>query len=379
MRLILHVQTLNKKTVVIAAVSSRPYLEAAVNSGFDVIAIDAFADQDTQRLAQRLLKLNVNDGLIDGDTILNYLSSLEQKNLVGFCYGAGFEMQPELLDEINQIMPVIGNSASVLQQCKDPKIFFKYCNKLGVPYPNVSFDTPTKKKGWLKKTIGSHGGMHIRHLEDIDESDIKNVGNVYFQQFQMGQSVSCLFFVSADAFFVIGFNEQWSDGDNGLLYRYGGAVSQIELSDLAKFRFTTYVSQLAKNLGLVGLNSCDAICDGDDIFILEINPRLSASIDLYRHMDLLKAHIDYSQISMDGATIQYNGMDIKSCAHKVVYSDGDLTVDDKLVWPEWVSDIPKNLFFSIGEPICTVHAAAKTALLAKQMVNERATILKGSF
>lgn len=376
MLLILLVQTLNKNIVVIAAISSRPYVEAAVNSGFDVIAIDAFADQDTQQLAKSFFQLDVKDDRIDGGALLNLLLTIDQKNLIGFCYGSGFEMQPDLIDDISQIMPVLGNTASVLRQCKDAKIFFKCCNKAGIPYPSVVFNEPNSKIGWLTKTSGGHGGMHIRQLANVEENGMNKDGLVYFQQFQKGESVSCLFFASAESFFIIGFNEQWVDGNQSYPYRYGGAVSKASLSNLAKFRLTSYVKVLAKNLGLTGLNSCDAICNGDDVFILEINPRLSATIDLYKHIELMKLHIDVSQTQLCKDSIQYFDAIELSCAHQVVYAEDDLILKEELVWPEWVSDIPSNKTIELGAPICTVRAQAETASLAKQMINERMSVIK---
>ena len=50
-----------KRSVIIAAISSRAYVQAAVTAGFEVIAIDAFTDVDTQKLALQVHKINCDE------------------------------------------------------------------------------------------------------------------------------------------------------------------------------------------------------------------------------------------------------------------------------------------------------------------------------
>jgi len=40
----------NNKKIVVASVSARPFVQAAVTAGYEVIALDAFADRDTGQL-----------------------------------------------------------------------------------------------------------------------------------------------------------------------------------------------------------------------------------------------------------------------------------------------------------------------------------------
>jgi len=47
----LRVTIVSNGKLIVAAIASRSYVEAAVLAGFDVVAIDAFADADVQSLA----------------------------------------------------------------------------------------------------------------------------------------------------------------------------------------------------------------------------------------------------------------------------------------------------------------------------------------
>ena len=94
--------TVSKGKLIIAAITSRPYVKAAVDAGFEVVAIDAFADKDVQKLATHCYQIGLCDGQLDSKQLLSVLYDLDLKHdskqglkqFVGFCYGAGFEKVP---------------------------------------------------------------------------------------------------------------------------------------------------------------------------------------------------------------------------------------------------------------------------------------------
>jgi uncharacterized protein len=369
----------NKPKIIIAAIASRPYVKAAVEAGFDVVAIDAFVDVDTQLMVADCYQIDLNKGQLDIYQLTKVLDSLDLQLFAGFCYGAGFEQNPEILLLINERIPIIGNLTQVVEKCKNPDYFFALCDSLRVPHPPIATDFPLKYDGWLQKEIGGSGGGHIRYLDDVDTA---GKGAVYYQKLMKGRSVSCLFLAIRDVVEVVGFSEQWLDENNVEPFRYGGAVSHAEISAQAKVHFTNYVIQLSKAIGLVGLNSCDAICDGEDIYVLEINPRLSATIDLYsvKENRLLAMHIDACQNKLNDERLKLNSENGISKAHQIVYAKQDILIEQSANWPSWARDIPKvGSVFTIGMPICTVTAEGETSFLAKSLVQQRAVELNRDF
>lgn len=364
--------TQNRKTLVIAAITSRPYVQAAVNAGFDVISIDGFTDEDTKHLAKKTHQVSIKNMQLDAEEVLAIVSSIALKTIAGFCYGAGFEMQPALLDSINQHIKVLGNSAKVVMQSKNPRWFFKCCDDVGVPYPMVMFEFPNAMDGWLQKTIGGSGGEHVKMLSTMQAEVL---GDVYFQKHQDGRLISCLFLVDQSGVHIIGFNEQWPESSALAPFRYGGAVSHTELNKVAKLRFTAYIKQLVSAMHLVGLNSCDAVCDGDDVYMLEVNPRLSATIDLYspNYHGLMAMHVAASCSKLDASAFEQNNQRKISAAHQVIYANCEVTIGPDMDWPIWVCDVPQaGSHFKMGMPLCTVVAEAETATLAKRLVHDRA-------
>lgn len=360
-----------KKLIVIAAISSRAYVQAALEAGFEVIAIDAFADVDTQSLAKKAIQIDVSGGQFDAKQLLNALNQLELSDCMGFAYGAGFEAQPDLLDQIALILPIIGNTAEVITQCKQPQSFFALCEQLNMPYPKTVYEKPVNTIGWLQKTIGASGGEHIRTVFPL------NLGlspAVYYQQKQAGTPISFLFLADGNNAQVLGFNEQWCSPTTLSPYRFGGAVNHVELSEIVQDKLTKFAVAITQKLALKGLNSCDCMVQNDDVFMLEINPRLSASVGLYqaKRGNLFASHV----AGCLGQLNDWPTVNKQSRAMQIIYANQIAKVPLEMDWPEWVCDIPQpNSVIPAGMPICSVMAEARTAKLAKQKVLQRAASL----
>lgn len=357
-------------TIIIAAISSRSYVQAAVEAGFEVIALDAFADVDTKKFA-KVIQLDVNNGQFHSEQLLQALKQLDLSSCIGFAYGAGFEAQPDLLKQIALIVPIIGNSTEVLEQCKQPRDFFSLCDAYNMPYPETVFEKPTNTLGWLQKTVGASGGEHVKSVLPLDLSSTRQV---YFQKKQSGKPISCLFLADRKKALILGFNEQWCSPTVMSPYRFGGVVSQAELNEDGQNQLIQFIQAVTQKLSLKGINSCDCIVQDNEVFVLEINPRLSASLALYKanRGNLFDAHV----AACLGKLVEWPVVDTQSRAMQVIYAEQIAKVPVAMDWPEWVCDIPQpNSVIPSGAPICTVTAQARTAKLAKQKVLERAASL----
>jgi uncharacterized protein len=361
-----------KQTIIIAAISSRIYLQAAIDAGFEVIAIDAFCDIDTQKIAKKAIKIPLENGQFASNTFLQALQKIDLSDVFGLCFGAGFEAQPALLTEIAQYLPVLGNVPETVQYCKNPRLFAAFCEAYQMPSPAIQFSRPTDTFAWLQKQIGGSGGAHIRPVLPLDLPI--NIA-LYYQQIQTGTPVSCLFLSDGKNAQVIGFNEQLCNATGILPYRYGGVVGHFPLPEKVKNIIEQFVQNAAKHLQLRGLNSADFIVDGEDVYALEINPRLSASFDCYKAKkgDLFAAHVAACMGDLQDWPINdWPVIDKHARAHFVVYAHEAVSVPPDMTWPDWVRDMPQNgADIAAGEPICTVIADARTAKRAKQKLFER--------
>ena len=126
-------------SLLIASVSGRALARAAAKAGFVPLVADFFADLDTQALAHRACKVpgDLSNGF-DWATLEPVLGALRQdapSPILGLIRGSGFEVRPELLFQIGERWPLLGNDAPPVSAVSDPRCFFASLARLSIPHP----------------------------------------------------------------------------------------------------------------------------------------------------------------------------------------------------------------------------------------------------
>jgi len=199
------------------------------------------------------------------------------------------------------------------------------------------------------------------------------------QKLQSGRTLSVLFAADGHEARVIGINEQWTAGVAQCApYCYGGAVSGIVLSETVQARIATLLGRLVRATGLVGLNGLDFLLDGTEPCVLEINPRPTATIDLY------DADFENGLLALHLRACRGELPDIRrpdrSRAHAIVYAPAAFRVPARMRWPEWCTDIPEGgSLVPAGAPICSVHTMAGSSAQARNLVMARRDVMDALF
>jgi predicted ATP-grasp superfamily ATP-dependent carboligase len=343
-----------------------------------VVALDAFADADTQRLAAKVIKVAYGDGGFDAADLERALQAIDASGVQGMVYGSGFEAMPELLEMTGKHLPVIGNTPRVVRNLKRALQFFTLLDVLQIAHPEISYRPPVKSVGWLTKRGGGSGGTHVRKALPLQQM-VQRRGE-YFQREMPGQVVSLLFAADGQQAKAIGYNRQWTSPSAMMPYRYGGAVSQADLPDLVRRQLLQAAQRLTSAVGLRGINSIDAIMDGERAWIIEINPRLSATFDLYRSLPGQVSLFDLHLQACAGHLADMPHLAPQARAHHIVYALDDVRLPDTIDWPDWVSDLPlSGSTIAADEPICTILAEGDSADTAQQSLLERANELQNLF
>lgn len=320
------------------------------------------------------------------EALLETLDVLDLSGFAGFVYGSGFESKPQLLSKVSERLPLIGNTPDTVAAVKNPAIFFEALQQLHIPYPAVTYTLPENPSGrYLVKAAGGSGGMHI-----AEACNHEPLGDYqYFQQRIKGTPVSVLFLSDRENVTIIGFNEQWLSPSTESPYRYGGAVSNVALPSDAQEILIDAAIKLAKRFFLLGLNSLDAIIDAESgqVSVLEINPRLSATVDLYRcaELNLFELHLkacrhqpDLKQVDLKQGQISFRH--VECVAHAIVYARDELVLPINFSWPEWATDTPVphryGYVISTGEPVCSVLASADDVQAAKKLAQARVEMVQ---
>ncbi len=341
---------------------------AAAQVGYKVAALDAFNDAETRRFCVQSMAVRYSNNGFDADDLWQKLSSLE--GVTAVVYGSGLESQPKLLERVATHYPLLGNDAATVAKIKHPPSFFALLDQLNIPHPPVQYTTPSDE-GWLIKSGGGSGGTHIRESGQFRLGQFQ-LGQFqsgdYFQRKVEGKPVSVLFLADGRQARIVGFNEQWCAPTYAMPYRYGGAVSQTDLPERTKTQMAETAQQLTAHLALRGLNSLDFILAGDEVLALEINPRLTATVDLYDQ--LFEHHLQACKgvlMPLSDAT--------KAKAHAIVYATHRIHIPESLIWPDWVVDTPLDTVFK-NRPLCSVLASAADATTAKNLAFARANQLE---
>jgi predicted ATP-grasp superfamily ATP-dependent carboligase len=272
--------------------------------------------------------------------------------------------------------------------------FFSTLTDLDIPHPRTFLQSekenvtsrhlnPPIAQKIVRKLIGGSGGTHIQY------DDLPSSGQVsdehYHQELIAGTPVSLLFIAHERRIEIIGFNEQWLSPSVAMPFRYGGAVNHIALSAAVKQQLNRAATRLTIEYDLKGLNSLDAIlrqekaCMQEQVYVLELNPRLSASFDLYSDkVTHLMRHID---------ACQYVSLQVLSeveepvnRAHAIVYAATGIFIPEDFDWPEWATDTPSQLngnrfYIAADAPICTVLALSNSSHEAKRLAISRVKMM----
>jgi uncharacterized protein len=358
-------------TLLIAAISGRALAAAARRAGYRPLVADLFCDADTVVLAERVVKLegDLKNG-IDGARMMATLRALAgNEEPVAVVLGSGFERMPELVDEIAGQFPLAGCRGTAIRRVKDPQSLAVDCAGLGIPHPDFRWETPPDPRNWVVKTVGDAGGCHIGRADGVDPA-----AGRYFQRIVAGKSVSALFIGNGADARIVGFSRQWTSPVPAAPYRYGGAVrlSRFDRKDAATIE--GWLSGLTRRAGLVGLCSADFIRAADGYWLVEINPRPGATLDIF---DSLEAPLMEAQLSAaKGETCRLPR--VAGCmASTVAYAAGPVTHFPTIVWPDWTADRQsEGTRLAPGDPVCTVFAHGSNAVVAERRVTAEARRLQ---
>lgn len=349
--------------LIIISHSARALAESASRAGWDIITVDGFADIDTLKASKCSWCLPLaSASFLDGH-IYTCLSRLKVKYpAAGVLLGAGAEFLAAWVEQETDWV-IYGNSASVMESVNEPKQFFSGLDRIGVDFPRTEIaklPNDAKTDRWLYKFSQSCGGCGVSRVLVADEND------GYWQENIDGDSISVLYLAGKSKSRLIGANKMLSkDFGEQMPYVYLGAVANYKIDKSIIEKIESYSNKIINHFSLVGVISIDMIIakhgDEEKIYVLEVNPRISASFELYERiypdLNLVDEHIGVCEGEADSSMTLTNTVLTSSVsAYRIVYADKAGVISES-GWPDWCKDIPElGRQISCGEPICSVYA-----------------------
>lgn len=341
--------------------SARIYSQMAQQEGFSVFAVDAFADADTRQAAQSVYQW---PGLCEqqsGDEMAGLFAALDAFQPDAVLIGSGLEADLASYGVLSARYALLANLSETVGRVKAPQWLKACCDAHRVQSPSIA-DTQPATGQWLYKQAGQCGGSHVQHWQ----SEMDEVERGYWQAFQPGQAIGILFLAHSQSVTLIGVHALRQHAGS---YAYAGAT---RLHDALLYEAANHVLQtLVPALGLVGINSIDAIWHEGTLHVIEVNPRLSASMRLYMALPLIQAHIASCLHEAVPALPQQTN----AASHCIMYARKTIDVS-QLNFPDWLEDRPCGGNITAGQPICSVYAEGQSDREVQQALLDKKTRLE---
>ena len=329
--------------VLVVANSARLLTKLLADNAYNVIAIDCYGDTDTQAAAVANYCI---DNLEDSGFFDLLLSVREHYSIQYAFYGSGFEHYETSLVFLEQLFTVIGNESEVISRLQNKPAFFDILQQHLLPFPSVCFGENATKHSGLIKPYKSIGG---RDIFFSSKAGLRS-HSTYWQAHVEGIPCSVLFIANGSEQRIIGFNKQLYKEIDGQPFVFSGLIAQFQLSATIRHKIRQYLAVLVLDYSLKGLCSLDFIVNSDEVYLLEINPRVPASAQLYGP-ELIGWHI---QACLEGV-LPMRIPSFKERALQVIYSECVLSITENINWPDGVVDTPSiGSLISKNQPICSI-------------------------
>ncbi len=308
----------------------------------DVVAFDLFGDLDLR--ARRVVTARGLKALVDA-------AVAEPPGSV--VYGASFENHPALVARLAERHTLLGNPPETLRTVRDPARLSAALRD----FPPTSFTTSVdRSRRWLRKPLRGGGGTRVR-----DWRGGALPAGTYLQERIDGLPCSAAAVGNGEDAVVLGLTEQLvgrrAFGVRG--YRWCGNITPPRFEHEALLAQARAIcSHLTRVFGLQGLFGVDFIWDGERAWTLEVNPRPTASLELYNGEEAFDAHLrgELPPVA-PGAT---------TAGKAVLFATENVTIGDSERWLKLgVRDVPHpGERIAAGRPICTLVTTAPDPLSA---------------
>ncbi len=339
------------------AISARMLAQLAVADGYEVIALDRFGDVDLRALAPGATA-PTNNGL----AVL--AAEIETDAVV---YGAGLENRPDLVRGLADGRELLGTPPELLEAVRDPWAVGAAARAAGARAPETRApgNVPERadRDAWLRKPKHGGGGRGVRAWRGgrLGPAEV-------LQRRVAGLSCSAVAIGDGRSAVVLGITEQLHLPRG---FQWTGNVTPPRLPEAQRDeldgRLRAVCAEVAQRFGVRGAFGVDAVWDGRQAWVLEVNPRPSASLELFGPGSF-EAHVRGAR----GLGLPAPGVPpARSCAtvKLVLFADRTVCAPDPGWWPAGlVRDIPRaGETIGRGAPVCTlVSAGAGVPELAEQ-------------
>jgi uncharacterized protein len=348
-----------RRTLVVA-VSARMLAELAVADGYEVVALDRFGDVDLRAIAP-------GETAPTSDALAALASGIGADAVV---YGAGFENRPDLVRRLACGRELLGTPPELLTAVRSPWAVGAAARAAGARAPETlsvhhlpragsGHQLPGAAGGpldvwargaWLRKPRHGGGGRGVRRWAGgaLRPTEI-------LQRRIDGLSCSAVAVGDGRSAVVLGLTEQLHLSPD---FQWTGNVAPPRLAEGQRAelegQLRAVCAEVAARFGVRGAFGVDAVWDGRHAWVLEVNPRPTAALELFGPGSF-EAHLRGARrLGLPAA----GNPQATRCARVklVLFADRTVRAPDPGWWPDGlVRDIPRaGETIKRGAPVCTL-------------------------
>jgi len=417
-------------SICLMGASCRAAAQSADRAGCTrILAWDDFLDADLLEIAQARSLADFPE---------NCPQSLAELQGIPLVLCGGMENRPDFIQRrIDQGM-LCGVTGDMLRQLRSLESWQRWASESRIGWPTTVQDLSdprldsVRSESWMLKPVGRAGGVYIRAIASLERLDhVANLGldpgsttssltsNLwYLQEYVPGISIGVSYCTGSNENPESNGNTQSTEPprtrivgiarsilseelEAPLPWIYRGSLSPYSVSPSVLASLERFAKTVAQSTGIRGLWQADFQIDPKgQLWLLEINPRWSASMELHEILEGYSWITEHVRILCDGASnrVPSPGSPAgQQVAKGIVYAPHEMHLSvaqvDRLGRSGWhgtlreleiaefcLADIPQSdplgVDFAEGMPIVTVLVAGeKNADLLEKIRQARSTVL----
>jgi predicted ATP-grasp superfamily ATP-dependent carboligase len=360
--------------------SVRAAVTSANHSSWTIHAMDIFGDIDTRAQS--------NFQLINKypTACISLLTDLQPDAI---CITGAMENHPHILQELATKATLLAPAVDQITRLRNPLDLQAVLANSRFKYPQTFASNerlPQDETRWLKKPIASAGGLGIHAFDNTHRSSPDPT--MIIQERIMGLSISASFLMHPAHTELLGCTEQLL-GHGELLareFQYCGSIGPLHLSDSINRQIRQLGQFLQYEYALRGLIGVDLILQDDQLWLIEINPRYTASMELFESQfdrSMIQLHLESFASNpaafnrIDDANT-YNGKAIL-----FAQATSQIPIEFQAIWQAaltsqkpTVADLPAiGATILAGHPLFTIFACGESAAETKAKLHQQAATL----
>jgi uncharacterized protein len=313
------------------------------------------------------------------------------------------ENHPELVDELAWIAPLWGNPGDVLERVRSPWELGEALRSAGLLFPETrASDRDLPRDGtWLAKTYRGASGSGVREVGETARQRDKGTRSEpeqsrVYQKWIAGTPGAAVYVAAEGKAELLGvtrqlIGEQWLGGHG---FQYCGSIGPLPMSAAALGALMKIGTVVAERFELMGLFGVDFVLNGDEAWVIEVNPRFTASVEIVERFTGVSAIAAHNAACVEmriAAPGGYTGLRIEECSSHgkaIVFAKRQLTISRAFAewslgealrtpWPTLGDVSPAGTLIEEGRPILTVFAEGAMAGEVESRLRERVASIEG--